>query len=190
MFNLTDRNISYIIVSPEKESNTQIDNKFLCDKLCNILYSKGYTILPVTGHYEGSYERSFIAVCGDGNDILRKDAFFLIEEFDQDSIIAKYKGEEQAKKILNNGSEKLLSVAIYDSNTTNKTYLYNGISFSFLEQKRYHFLTGKEQLKKGMIVEFYNNDQWIEKVVENIDVEYERLYKLLIKYNKLRVCME
>jgi hypothetical protein len=41
-----------------------------------------------------------------------------------------------------------------------------------------------------MIVEFYNNDQWIEKVVENIDVEYERLYKLLIKYNKLRVCME
>ena len=190
MFNITDKNTSYLIVSPELESNTNIDNKFLCDKLCNILYAKGYTILPINCYYNDNYEKSFMAICNDNNDVLRSDSFYLMNEFNQDYIILKYRGEDNAKKILNNGSERLLEMSIYDSNSKNKIYLYNGISFSFLEKKRYQFLTSKEQLRRGMIVEFYNNDQWIEKKIDNIDVEYERLYKLLIKYNKLRVCME
>ena len=38
-----------------------------------------------------------------------------------------------------------------------------------------------------MIVEYFNNNQWSEKVVENPNDEWERMYKLLLKYDKVRV---
>lgn len=188
MFNLSDQSISYIIISPEKDTNSLSENKIACNKLCNILYSKDYTIIPVTGYYNGRYEQSFISINNTNNDSLRKDAINLMDDFKQESIIVKYKGEDSPKKILNDGSEKLLGIILYDSNQENKTYLYNGVSFSFLEQKRYYFFKQKEELRNGMIVEFFSNDRWVEKKIDNIDVEYEKMYKLLIKYNKLRAC--
>jgi hypothetical protein len=189
MFNLEDKNISYILISPEKENKSLLDKKNACDKLQTILYSKEYTIIPVTGYYQGNYERSFIAVTADDNDTIRKDAIFLLDEFDQESVIVKYKGETSPVKILNNGSEKLLSISIYGDDE-NKSYLYNGVSFSFMEKKRYKFLSDKSQLRVGMVVEFLNNDRWIEKEVVNLDSEYDKLYKLLIKYGKLRTAID
>ena len=38
-----------------------------------------------------------------------------------------------------------------------------------------------------MIVEYFTNNKWYEKKVENPNSEYEDLYKLLIKYDKVRV---
>jgi hypothetical protein len=38
-----------------------------------------------------------------------------------------------------------------------------------------------------MLVEYLNNNKWCEKLVENPNEEYEKLYKLLIKYDKVRV---
>lgn len=190
MLNLEDKNIAYLIISPEKEDKSLMDNKNSCDKLQTILYSKGYTIIPVTGYYHGNYEKSFIAVSIDDNDTIRKDAIFLLDEFQQDSVIVKYKGESSPVKILSNGSEKLLSLSIYSDNSDNKTYLYNGFSFSFNERKRYKFLSDKSQLRVGMVIEFLNNDKWIEKEVINLELEYERMYKLLIKYGKLRTAID
>ena len=186
MFNLNDKNLSYIIISPEKKSNISIGNRFLCDKLSNILYSKDYTLFPITAHHSGLFERSFLAISSDNNNTLRKDAIFLIDEFEQDSIIIKYKNENMTKSILKDGSERVMKISYYDSDFNNKSYIYNGISFSFTEEKQYHFLTDKKQLKSGMIVEFYNDDRWVERKIQNPDIEYEKMYKLLIKYNKLR----
>jgi hypothetical protein len=42
-------------------------------------------------------------------------------------------------------------------------------------------------LKVGMVVEYMNNNKWHEKMVQNPQDEWEKLYKLLIKYDKLRV---
>jgi|GEM_PF-3720472 len=186
MFNLSDINLSYILVSPENSENLE-ENKFLCTKLCNILYSKNYVVIPIKEYYNNVYKNSFIAI-KENNDLIRKDAIYLIEELSQDYIIIKYKGESIAKKLLNDGSEKLLDIVIYESESNVKKYLYDGLSFSFLDQKRYQIINNKSQLKKGMIVEFFNNDKWIEKEINDIDIEYEKMYKLLIKYNKLRVC--
>lgn len=188
MFNLSDKNTSYIIVSPEKKENHQLENKLACDKICNVLYSKEYTILALSSYYESRYDRSFIATNGDCNNTLRKDCLFIMEQFDQSSLIVKYKGESNPKRIYSNGSETPLLLSLYESNTSHKIYIDNGISFAFIDQKRYHFLTDKNQLKNGMIVEFFNNNEWIERKVENVDIEYEKMYKLLIKYNKLRYC--
>ena len=188
MFNLSDPNISYMLISPEKGDNLPSGNNLNCERVCNILYSKDYTIIPVTGYCEGKYEKSFIAVCpSDDNDSLRFDAIYLMDKFDQNDVIVKYKGDNAATKVESNGSEKPMSVAIYDSNLKNKTYLYNGVSFSFVEKKRYFFPKKKEDLKSGMIVEYFNNNKWIEKQIFNVDNEYEKMFKLLIKYEKIRV---
>jgi hypothetical protein len=188
MFNLLDKNISYILISPEKTSNSQLENSVNCERACSILYSKEYTIIPVTGHWEGKWEKSFLAISSsDNNDEIRKDAIFLLDWFDQESVICKYKGVEEATKLMRDGSEKPLKFLIYDSDLKNKTYLYNGVSFSFVESKKYYFPKDKDDLRNGMIIEFFNNNKWNQKTIYNIDVEFEKMYKLLIKYEKLRV---
>lgn len=188
MFNLLDKNISYILVSPEKSDNSFSQNNVNCEKLCSILYSKDYTIFPITGFHEGKYEKSFLAISSsNNNDELRFDGIQVMDEFNQDSVIVKYKGEETASKIFNDGSEKTLSLLVYDSNLQNKSYLYNGISFSFVENKRYFFPKKKEDLKNGMLIEYFNNNRWSQRNIINIDNEYDKLYKLLIKYEKVRI---
>lgn len=188
MFNLLDQNIGYLIVSSQNDDTPPSEVRFLSDKLSNILYAKDYTLIPVTGFLNQKYEKSFIAICADGNDKLRSDAIYLMDEFNQDSIIVKYVNEDNAKKILYDGSEIPLGIAIYDSELKNKTYIYNGVSFSFIEQKRYYFPKEKRELKPGMIVEFFNNNKWTPRQIVNVESEYEKMYKLLMKYEKLRIC--
>ena len=188
MFNLLDKNISYIIVSPEKNDNSTLENNVNCEKLCSILYSKDYTIFPITGYYEGKYEKSFLAISSsNNNDDLRFDAIYVMDQFNQDSVIVKYKLDESVSKIYNDGSEKNLSLLVYDSNLNNKSYLYNGISFSFVENKRYFFPKKKEDLKDGMLIEYFNNNKWSQRYISNIDIEFDKMYKLLIKYEKVRI---
>ena len=59
--------------------------------------------------------------------------------------------------------------------------------FSFVESKRYRIPKSKDDFKAGMIIEYFNNNQWSQKVVENPNDEWERMYKLLLKYDKIRV---
>jgi hypothetical protein len=190
MLNLEDLNISYLIVSPESQNNTQEHNKVCCDKLCSILYSKDYTIIPIKGYYNGVFENSYIAYSNETNDDLRKDAIFLMGELFQDSLIIKYKNEKSPKRVNSNGSEKLLKPVIYQLDESSKTFIYNGLSFSFIDQKRYQYLSNKSEIKTGMIVEFNNNTSWVEKRVVNLDDEYEKMYKLLMRYGKLRTCID
>jgi hypothetical protein len=118
---------------------------------------------------------------------LRKDSIYLLDSFHQESVIIKYVGEKSSSKILSNGYEKPMSVALYNSDSNNKTYLYNGVSFSFIEEKRYYSPKQKSDLKNGMIIEYFNNSKWNTKQILDVDKEYEELYRLLIKYNKLRI---
>ncbi len=144
MLNLLDKNIAYLLISPEKIYNTQLENSVSCERICSILYSKGFTILQVQGYYNNRYETSFLAFTDDSNDDLRFDAIYLMDAFSQDSIIVKYRGDDFANKIMSDGSEKSLSLVIYDSEMKDKTYLYNGVSFTFTENKKYYFPSKKE----------------------------------------------
>lgn len=188
MFNLLDKNVSYILISPERKDNTVQENSVNCSKLCNILYAKSYTIIPVTGLYNGIYEKSFIAISPeDDNNQVRSDTIFLMDQFGQECAIVKYKGEDSATMIKEDGSEKPLKLSMYDQESQNKTYLYNGLAFSFTEKKRYVFPKRKEDLKDGMIVEFFNNNKWSTRKILDLEKEYDKMYKLLIKYEKIRI---
>lgn len=187
MINLLDKNVAYLLISPEKTINTQLENQVNSERICSILYSKGYTILPIQGYYKNRYEKAFLAFTDDDNDNLRFDTIYLMDMFEQESVIVKYRGDQFANKIFSDGSEKSLSLITYDSEMKDRSYLYNGLSFTFLENKKYYFPKKKEDLKSGMIVEYFNNNKWTQKQINNLDVEYEKLYKLLIKYEKLRI---
>jgi hypothetical protein len=188
MFNLNGTDISYILFSPEQQDLTKVENNLLCEKASSILYSKDYTVIAVKGHYKGELENSFIALQNvSNNDILREDCLYLLETFKQNNAIVKYKGQTDATKISNSGEEKSMSITIYDSNLDNKTYLYNGVSFSFLEKQRFYFPKEKSELKKGMILEYFDNKDWIKKEIIDINLEYDNLYQLLMKYDKVRI---
>lgn len=174
--NLNDEKLIYIIISSDK-----------IDDICSVLWAKEYTIIPIKGYYKGQYENSVLAYSNIDNDELRKDTIFLLNHFHQDCAIIKYQGETGAKKIFPDGSEKPLGIVMYNTDSENKSYIYNGISFSFVEQSRYWKPTKKEDFKIGMIVEYFNNNKWYQQEVKNPNTEFEDLYRLLIKYDKIRV---
>lgn len=176
MLNLSNPELSFILLSSQN-----------LDDMMSILWAKNYQILPIKGYYQDQYEDSALAFSATDNDELRKDMIFLLNHFHQDCGIIKYRGETGAKKIFKDGSEKPLGIVLYNTDSENISYLYNGISFSFVEQTRYWKPRGKEDLRVGMIVEYLNNKNWVKKEVRNLDSEFEDMYKLLIKYDKIRV---
>lgn len=176
MIGLDQQNTSYVILSSDK-----------LDDMVSILYAKEYQVVPMKGYYRGQYENSVIAFGRVDNDTLRADILFLLNHFKQECAIVKYFGETGAKKLFKDGSEKPLGIVMYNTDSENMSYLYNGFSFSFVESVRYWKPTKKEDFKVGMLVEYFNNNKWYERKVENPTDEYEKLYKLLIKYDKVRV---
>jgi hypothetical protein len=173
--NLSNINISYLILST---SNNDV---------AAILDSKSYQILPLQSYRGGKYDSSYMGYSDVDNNTLRSDVIFLLEKTNINHAIIKYKGESLPRKIFYDGRECLLDINMYDSEHTDTTYLYKGLSFSFKEAKRYWIPKRKEDFRVGMIVEYFNNNKWNEKLVENPDVEWDKMFKLLLKYNKIRV---
>jgi len=174
--NLNDVNLSFILLSSD-----------VLNDMVSILYAKDYQIVPIKGYYKGQYEDSVMAFSDIGNDELRKDLIFLLNHFHQECGIIKYKGETGVKKLFKDGSEKLMGVTLYNTDDDNVSYLYNGLSFSFVEQIRYWKPSDMADFKIGMVVEYFNNNKWYETTVENPKKEWDDMFKLLVKYDKVRV---
>jgi hypothetical protein len=56
-----------------------------------------------------------------------------------------------------------------------------------VEKQLYIFPNSKKDFKSGMVVEYFSNNKWIEKRVDNVDLEFDKIYALMIKYNKVRI---
>lgn len=176
MLDLQNPKISFMLLSSDK-----------LDDMTSILYAKDYTIIPIQGFYKGQYENSVLAFSSFDNDEIRKDLIFLLNHFHQECGIIKYRGESGAKKVFRDGSEKPLGIVLYNTDSENVSYLHNGLSFSFVEQVRYWKPTKMNDFKTGMLVEYLNNNKWYQQIVSDPINEYENIYKLLIKYDKIRV---
>lgn len=178
MSGLEQPNTSYLIMSASN-----------MDALTSMLWSKEYQILPMKGYYEGSFEDSVMAYKAVDNDELRRDAILLLDHHAQESAIIKYLGDTEPRKIFYNGEERPLGVVMFNTDSNNRSYLHNGISFSFVEKARYRVPKSKNELRVGMIVEYMSNNKWHQRKVQNIDTEWEKMYGLLSKYDKIRVEM-
>jgi hypothetical protein len=178
-----------MLVSPEREGNTILENNVNCDRVSSVLYSKDYTIIPITGFFNNKYDKSFISITEGTNDDLRTDSIYLINNFVPEPIIVKYRNDDFITKIYTDGSEIPMNIKLYESESNeNKIYIYNGVSFTLSDKKRYFFPKRKEDLKSGMIVEYFNNNKWIQKQISaDVENDYQKMFKLLIKYEKVRV---
>ena len=175
---LEQPNTSYVIISSEN-----------MDALTSVLWAKEYQILPIQGYYEGVFEDSVLAYKSVDNDELRFDVLRLLDEHTQECAIIKYVGETEPRKIFNSGDERPMGIIMFNTDSKNKSYLHNGVSFSFVEKTRYWLPKSKSDIKPGMIVEYLNNDKWCKRIVKDPNTEWERMYALLTTYEKLRVEM-
>lgn len=176
MLGLEHQNTSYILISSEK-----------LNQMTSVLYAKNYQILQLNEYFDGKFGDSIMVFNKGDNDDLRNDALFLLNHFHEDNAIIKYIGESDAKKIFKNGSESPMDILMFNTNESYKSYIHNGISFSFIEKTRYWKPKNSDDLKIGMVVEYQNNNKWYERIVINPKEEWEKLYKLLTKYDKVRI---
>ena len=176
MLGLEQPNASYMLISSEN-----------IDQITSVLYAKNYQILTIKGYFEGVFEDSIMAFGRTDNEELRNDILFLLGHFNEKNAIVKYLGESDAKKVFFNGSEEPMEIVMFNTNESNKSYIHGGISFSFVEKTRYWKPRTQDDLKIGMVVEYQNNNKWYERIVRNPKEEWEKLYKLLTKYDKVRI---
>ena len=55
--------------------------------------------------------------------MLRTESIFIMNEFNKNDIIVKYKGEELLSKIIFDGNEIPVEIQYYDNNENKKTYI-------------------------------------------------------------------
>jgi hypothetical protein len=188
MFQLNDPNISYILINPEKKDNTQLENNWNCERLCSVLYSKDLTVVPIKELYKNKYSRSFFGIFPlTNNDELRQETLQILEFLHINEAIIKYNGSTSPIKITKFGEEIPLTFSVYENDENSRIYIHNGVSFSFKETTRYFLPKHKDHLKNGMVVEYFNNNKWNTKEIVKLDEEFDKMYKLLIKYDKLRI---
>ena len=97
MFNLRDKNLSYIIVSIDT-NNIQI-----YESISSVLYSKDYTIIPINSHLEGKTNLSYIGISICSDDEIRSDSIYIMDKFQIDSVIVKYNNQSEVVRIYNDG---------------------------------------------------------------------------------------
>lgn len=176
MIDLNNPNLSFILLSSNK-----------IDDLISVLYTRNFSVVPIKGYYKGNYEDSVIAYSDIDNNELRNHILILLNLFNQDCGFIKYLGHPEVTKIFKDGSERSMSVTLYNTDDENISYLLNGISFSFVEKVRYWKPTKLDDFKSGMIVEYFNGNRWSEKIVINPVQDWNDSLMLLCKYDKLRV---
>lgn len=175
MLNLNNISVSYFIISSKQIDATK-----------TLLWSKEWDVIPLKGYFEEVLEDSVLAYKECSNEELKEEAIFMLKTFKEDSCIIKYKGEKSANKLNSNKKESQLSEAFFNKESSNKSYLYDGMFFSFNELASYKIIESKEELKNGLIVEFFDNKSWKQKVVNNKESEWEDFFKLMVKYKKVR----
>lgn len=190
MLNLNDKNIHYIIITANKNGVGTEMNERRNSLLEDSLFRRDYRVVKIGGIYEGIEEASFLAFKDTSvieNNEIRYDVIELMDQFEQESTIVKYIGDETPTKVSVDGSENPMGLVKYTGDTENRSYFYEGVSFSFSERKRYYTPKKESDFKKGMVVEYFNDNKiWVEKEVVNPVKEYNNMYKVLIKYNRIR----
>jgi hypothetical protein len=189
MFNLTDEKISYILICPETDSVSKLENNWNCERACSVLYSKDQTVFQINEIRKDKYFKNFLGISPlTNNDEIRQDYLHILEFLNLESCVIKYLGDKQPNILIKSGQEKLLTFSDYESKSENSgVYIHEGVTFCLKEVDRYFFPNKKEHLKNGMVVEYFNNNKWSKKEINNLDEEFNKMYKLLMKYNKLRV---
>ncbi len=94
MIGLNNKDISFILLTSSK-----------LDAISSILYVNEYNMINLKGYYMNEYNDYIMAYNEKDNDELRKDIISILNEFDENSAIIKYRGESNFKRIFKNGQK-------------------------------------------------------------------------------------
>lgn len=184
---ITHKSFSYFIISAFRHESDIESNLKINSSLEDSIYLLDYSIIKIGAEVNGyKSDALFCYNLNRTSDDIRKDLLYLLAKYNLPSGVVKYFEENLPKKVLKNGEEVQLNIVEWSADNNIINYFYNGIRFSFKEMKRYSMIKNLSDIKKGMTVEYLNNDIWVSRVVENVNEEWDRMYKLLVKYNKLR----
>ena len=188
MVNLKDNDFSCIIFELNYEDLSPSDRLKLTEKATSILYSKEFIVYDLYKTNLEKTERSLFGVSENSdNELLRRNAIYIIETFHLEKVIVKYVGDINYTEIKSDGSESGFQLITNILNEGVDNYFINGFTFRFEKLKKYNYPRFKQNLKPGMVVEYLdNNNKWKEKTIVDLEKEYDSFYQLLMKYNKLR----
>lgn len=150
----------------------------------NILIGNGYALYEMLSHNGIGYSNSYIAIINSEDEKIEEDCNTLIQN-GLDKFFVKYNKKDKIYKYENN-KYKLQEITYFPIEI-NESYNINNATFKFKNLKEYTNIKDKEELKNGMVVEVCDKNKWISKTIQNIDEEYDTIYKLMIKYNKVRI---
>lgn len=188
--NLDHKKSYYILISACSDLQDDYTNEVQSSRLEDSLYLKEYTIIKV-GNGDSTNMVSYIGfkegINSDENNELRYDAIELMDKFYQSSVIVKYYNEKKPKRILKNGSERPVRISKFNGDMEN-SYYSDGFSFSFIDEQEYYKPNKLSDIKSGMVVEVKNNhNEWIPREVVDPKKEWDNMYNLLVKYDRIRI---
>ena len=167
---ICSKSISYILVDGDLNQD--------------IFYNRGYLSFTIEKYNNNDSFISYKEKCS--NNETRYDAINYLDISKQNYLFIKYLGESDISKVYPDGKEEKMLIDIY-SDSMEDVYISDGISFSFIKKKKYYYPNSKKDLKNGMVIEYFNNGNWINKKIIDLNYEYDNIYNLLIKYDKLRI---
>lgn len=172
---LNSPNISYLLITPLNLRDTY-----------SYLSTKNYNI-SVLKEYKNTLHDCIIASCSVDNNDLRKDALHLLNHFNEKELFIKYLDTDKIYLLDKNGSENPFTLTTDYNKCNENYYIIDTNIFGLISEKRYFYPTKKEEFKNGLILEYFNNNVWNTKEVKNSDEEYDKMYKVLSKYKKVRI---
>jgi hypothetical protein len=174
IMDLNNKDISYVIFSGNKWS-----------QIMSYLYSKEYTIHEMRTVQSDFIGKAILTYSSISNSELEKDTLFILEHFEEDHAYIKFKDTTEIQRISKYNINPV-SVSMYESNDDQLKYIIGEYSFSFNKMDKYMLLEKKEQITEGMCLEYFNDNKWNKTIVNDVDKEWNSMYSLLSKYNKLR----
>lgn len=182
---LNDKTAYYMVITGTHELQDSHTNSIMTSRLEDALYLREYKLLKLGN---GVDNISFLAYKEDydNNNELRYDAIELMDTFYQDSVIVKYHNEKKAKRVMKNGSERSVGLSNFNGDMEN-SYYNEGFSFSFTDEQEFFTPSKRSDIKEGMIIEIRNNEnKWIPREVINPEIEWDKMYNLLVRYGRIR----
>ena len=171
--NLNNLNNSWSLIESDNLNQVQ-----------SILYCKNYTIKNISKYKNNIRFESLLVFNDNSNEVFENDIKAIMDSYNIYSTIIKYNNSNDIKRIYLNGFKKDLEIS---DECLYETYVLDTLPLSFKDKKSYWKPNSKSDFKEGMIIEYFNMDKWIKKEIIDPNSEWEKMLKLLIKYDKIRI---
>lgn len=152
----------------------------------SLLYSRGYILQTIQKVVDGQGSEALLAYKNSAGEDLERDIFELFDKAHLDSVILLHDGFYT--HIKGQGSRIELEISTDQSSGGDELFfVIKERPLFFSPKKLYKDILQKEELIGEKMVQIFNQNRWQTMIIENLDEDWNNIYKLFAKYNKLRL---